>query len=219
MTPSTPCRECPGRYPGCHARCDRYAAFRRGRDAANLERQRDNDVLRYIRENHEKRVYVKNNHKKGRQGNGICVKHDADRRRAAAPVRCEERRTRTHLQTDGFLRKLPVNDCQPAADAPVYGKSAQRYVRRAGGFLPGTGAGKAKSRRAAGETDGIRAAAAGDGQAGIPAAGARRREGRKRVLEAQRQQRAGADAGDQLRGTHDLQVLRAKTLQESMEGK
>lgn len=59
MTPSTPCRECPARYPGCHARCDRYAAFRRGRDAANLARQRDNDILRYIRENHEKRVYVK----------------------------------------------------------------------------------------------------------------------------------------------------------------
>lgn len=48
------------------------------------------------------------------------------------------------------------------------------------------------------------------GQAGFPAAGARRREGRQRVLEAQRRQRAGADAGDQLRGTHDLQILRAE---------
>lgn len=56
----------------------------------------------------------------------------------------------------------------------------------------------------------VRAAAFDIGQAGFPAAGARRREGRQRVLEAQRQQRAGADAGDQLRGTHDLQVLRAK---------
>jgi len=28
-------------------------------DAANLARQRDNDILRYIRENHEKREYVK----------------------------------------------------------------------------------------------------------------------------------------------------------------
>lgn len=41
-------------------------------------------------------------------------------------------------------------------------------------------------------------------------AGTRRREGRQRILEAQRQQRAGAGAGDQLRGTHDLQILRAE---------
>lgn len=59
MTPSTPCRDCPGRYPGCHAKCGHYAEFRRGMDAANLARQRDNDILRYIRENHEKREYVK----------------------------------------------------------------------------------------------------------------------------------------------------------------
>lgn len=59
MTPSTPCRECPGRYPGCHAKCSRYTDFRRRTDAANLARQRENDVLRYIRENHEKREYVK----------------------------------------------------------------------------------------------------------------------------------------------------------------
>lgn len=56
----------------------------------------------------------------------------------------------------------------------------------------------------------VHAAAGGDGEAGIPAAGARRREGRQRVFEAQGQQRAGADAGDQLRGTHDLQILRAE---------
>ena len=56
----------------------------------------------------------------------------------------------------------------------------------------------------------VHAAAFDIGQAGFPAAGARRREGRQRILEAQRQQRAGADAGDQLRGTHDLQILRAE---------
>ena len=56
----------------------------------------------------------------------------------------------------------------------------------------------------------VRAASFDIGQAGFPAAGTRRREGRQRILEAQRQQRAGADAGDQLRGTHDLQILRTK---------
>ena len=59
MTPSTPCRECPVRYPGCHARCDRYAEFRRGMDAAKLARQRDSNVMRYVRESHEKRAYTK----------------------------------------------------------------------------------------------------------------------------------------------------------------
>lgn len=59
MTPSTPCRECPARYPGCHAKCGHYAEFRRGMDAAKLARQRDSNVMRYVRESHEKREYVK----------------------------------------------------------------------------------------------------------------------------------------------------------------
>lgn len=59
MTPSTPCRDCPGRYPGCHARCSSYAEFRRGMDAAKLARQRDSNVMRYVRDSHEKRAYTK----------------------------------------------------------------------------------------------------------------------------------------------------------------
>jgi hypothetical protein len=31
---STSCKGCTSRYVGCHAHCERYAAFRRERDAA-----------------------------------------------------------------------------------------------------------------------------------------------------------------------------------------
>lgn len=43
-----PClRDCPGRFPGCHGKCERYAEYRAEIEAMNAEKRREYVVAGY----------------------------------------------------------------------------------------------------------------------------------------------------------------------------
>lgn len=40
-----PCKDCPDRQVGCHAKCEKYIAFRREKDEQNCQRALQTEIL------------------------------------------------------------------------------------------------------------------------------------------------------------------------------